>query len=112
VLSGDIRVQLDRKVPMRDGVLLSADIYLPTGPGPFPALLCRTIYDNQARYVDWVEPFVHGGYAVAIQDCRGRYDSDGDWDPYVCEANDGYDTQEWLGQQPWCDGSVGTFGIS
>lgn len=112
MLSGDIRVQLDRKVPMRDGVLLSADIYLPPETGPFPALLCRTIYDNQGRYVEWVERFVRGGYAVVIQDCRGRYDSDGTWEPYVCEANDGYDTQEWLGRQLWCDGTVGTFGIS
>jgi putative CocE/NonD family hydrolase len=112
MLSADVRVQLDRKVPMRDGVLLSADVYLPEGAGPFPALLCRTIYDNQARYVEWVERFVHGGYAVVIQDCRGRYDSDGEWNPYVCEAEDGYDSQQWLGQQPWCDGNVGTFGIS
>jgi putative CocE/NonD family hydrolase len=112
VLGDDVRVQLDRKVPMRDGVLLSADVYLPDRPGPFPALLCRTIYDNQSRYVEWVERFVGGGYAVVIQDCRGRYDSDGAWDPYRCEADDGYDTQEWVGGQPWCDGNVGTFGIS
>ncbi|HVC35287.1 MAG TPA: CocE/NonD family hydrolase, partial [Chloroflexota bacterium] len=112
MLGAHVRVQLDRKVPMRDGVLLSTDVYLPPEPGPYPALLCRTIYDNQIRYVEWVQRFVDGGYAVVIQDCRGRYDSDGDWDPYLCEANDGYDTQQWLGQQPWCDGNVGTFGIS
>ena len=49
---------------------------------------------------------------MVIQDCRGRYDSEGTWDPYVCEAADGYDTQQWVGQQPWCDGTIGTFGIS
>ncbi|MBM3804630.1 MAG: CocE/NonD family hydrolase [Acidimicrobiia bacterium] len=106
-------VQLDVKVPMRDGVNLSADLYRPRRSGPFPTLLCRTIYDNQQpRYADMVETFVQRGYAVVIQDCRGRYDSEGVWDPYVCEAPDGYDTQEWIGRQAWCDGNIGTFGIS
>jgi hypothetical protein len=108
-----IQVKLDLKVPMRDGVLLSADLYRPSLEGRFPTLLCRTIYDNQQlRYVEWAVRFVRAGYAVVIQDCRGRYDSDGTWDPYVCEAEDGYDTQQWVGQQPWCDGTIGTFGIS
>jgi uncharacterized protein len=108
-----VYVTLDLKVPMRDGVLLSADLYRPALEGRFPTLLCRTIYDNQQqRYVEWAARFVRGGYAVVIQDCRGRYDSDGVWDPYVCEAADGYDTQQWVGAQPWCDGTVGTFGIS
>ncbi|MBI3978510.1 MAG: CocE/NonD family hydrolase [Chloroflexi bacterium] len=113
MLSQNLRIHLDTRVPMRDGVLLSADVYLPLGDGPFPVLLCRTIYDNQQpRYADMVEPFVSHGYAVVIQDCRGRYDSDGVWDPYVCEAPDGYDTQQWIGRQPWCDGNIGTFGLS
>jgi putative CocE/NonD family hydrolase len=112
MLGSHVRVQLDRKVPMRDGVLLSTDLYLPPEPGPYPALLCRTIYDNQVRFVEWAQRFVDAGYAVVLQDCRGRYDSDGEWEPYLCEAADGYDTQQWLGQQPWCDGNVGTFGLS
>ncbi len=106
-------IQLDVKVPMRDGVNLSADLYRPRIGGSFPTLLCRTIYDNQQpRYADMIEVFVKHGYAVVIQDCRGRYDSQGDWDPYVCEAPDGFDTQEWIGRQPWCDGNIGTFGLS
>src|SRR5688572_7804762 len=108
-----LHVQMDLKVPMRDGVLLSADLYRPAGEGSFPALLCRTIYDNQEkRYVDWAVRFAEAGYAVVIQDCRGRYDSDGIWDTYLCETLDGYDTQQWLGVQPWCSGRIGTFGRS
>ena len=108
-----MRIQLDVKVPMRDGVRLSTDVYLPPSGGPFPALLSRTIYDNQQqdRYYAWTR-FVENGYAVVMQDCRGRYDSEGEWQPYINEAHDGYDTQQWIGAQPWCDGKVGTFGIS
>jgi putative CocE/NonD family hydrolase len=108
-----LRLQLDVKVPMRDGVLLSADIYRPPQGDAFPVLLLRTIYDNQqARYVEWARRFVEAGYAVVMQDCRGRFDSDCAWEPYVKETNDGYDTHEWIGRQPWCNGRIGTFGIS
>ena len=104
---------LHQPVKMRDGVDLSADIWLPPSGDRFPALLIRNIYDNAApRYLDWMEAFVAAGYAVVAQDCRGRHDSDGIWDPYICELNDGYDTHEWVGQQPWCDGQVATFGVS
>ena len=106
-------LQLDVRVPMRDGVFLSCDIYRPTVGAPFPTLLIRTIYDKQQdRYVGWTRRFVERGYAVVMQDCRGRHDSDGPWQPYVNEANDGHDTIQWVGSQPWCDGNVGMFGIS
>ena len=107
------RLRLDVGVPMRDGVRLSADVYLPPRGEPFPVLLLRTIYDNAgSRYVEWVMPFVRAGYAVVLQDCRGRFDSDGTWAPYVCEAEDGFDTHAWIARQAWCDGSIGTFGVS
>ena len=110
------RLKLNIPVPMRDGVNLSADIWLPPsslGDGPWPVLLLRTIYDNQeARYIEWTREFTARGYAVVMQDCRGRGDSDGDWEPYVCELYDGFDTHEWIGEQDWCDGNVGTFGLS
>ena len=98
---------------MRDGVRLSADIHMPSSGGPFPALLLRTIYDNQEpRYLQWTRRFVEAGYAVVLQDSRGRHDSEGKWDPYMCELEDGFDTHEWIGQQEWCDGQIGTFGLS
>ena len=107
------RIQIDVKVPMRDGVLLSADIYRPNEGSPFPTLLVRTIYDNQGEnLVDWASRFVKRGYAVVMQDCRGRFDSGGEFSPYFQEAEDGYDTQEWIGAQEWCDGNIGTFGTS
>ena len=108
------RLILDVKVPMRDGVMLSADIWLPpTGDGPWPSLLLRTIYDNQEpRYIRWARGFTAAGYAVVMQDCRGRGDSAGDWLPYLCETEDGYDTHEWVGRQPFCNGQIGTFGLS
>ena len=110
------RLRLNIQVPMRDGVNLSADIWLPPtslGVGPWPVLLLRTIYDNQeARYIEWARQFTARGYAVVMQDCRGRGDSDGDWEPYVCELYDGFDTHEWIGEQNWCDGNIGTFGLS
>ena len=106
-------IQLDVKVPMRDGVRLSACIYRPDKEGRYPTLLVRTIYNNkQVSYLAWTRRFVEAGYAVVMQDCRGRYDSEGPWEPYIHEAEDGYDTQQWIGEQPWCDGNIGTFGIS
>ncbi len=115
------RIMLDVRVPMRDGTLLSADVYLPPAGDQFPVLLTRTIYSKESYpetdgarpngYVGWGERFIEGGYAVVIQDCRGRYDSDGVWEVYV-QDEDGHDTVEWLIRQPWCDGNVGMFGIS
>ena len=111
--SQPVRIQLDVKVPMRDGVNLSTDIYMPPEGGPFPTLLVRTIYDNQADWcIDMAKRAVLQGYAVVMQDCRGRFDSDGEFSPYFQEPQDGYDTQEWIGAQEWCDGNIGMFGSS
>lgn len=108
------KLLLDQKIPMRDNINLSADIWLPdNGPGPWPVLLLRTIYDKQeTRYINWARGFNKNGYAVVMQDARGRGDSDGEWDPYRCELNDGFDTHEWVGKQKWCNGKIGTFGLS
>ena len=106
-----MQVKLDQAVSTRDGVRLSADVYLPLGAGPFPVLAVRTVHDNQAAAaLQWVPRFVEAGYGVVAQDCRGRFDSAGAWDPYVHEAADGHDLLEWIGAQPWCDGQVGMFG--
>jgi hypothetical protein len=108
-----IRTMLGVPVPMRDGVRLSTDVYLPEGPGPFPVILIRTPYSNNVDYnVQDGVYFAQRGYAVVIQDVRGRFDSEGAWAPFVHEAEDGYDAQEWCGTQPWSTGKVGTSGAS
>jgi putative CocE/NonD family hydrolase len=104
---------MDLKVPMRDGVLLSADVYRPAGGAKAPAIVFRTPYDNgHPRYVEQALWFARRGYAYVAVDCRGRHDSDGKWYAWHHEADDGFDTQEWVGEQPWCDGQVGTTGGS
>ena len=103
-------------VPMRDGVVLRADVYRPAGGGRHPTLLHRIPYGKHSpRYRSmYLDPMraLDRGYAVVIQDVRGRHASDGEWYPYVNEAQDGYDTIDWIASQPWSDGNVGMFGIS
>ena len=106
--------QTDVSIPMRDGVVLRADILLPGAAGRFPALVYRTPYGKQFAEKEYktFEKAAARGYAVVIQDVRGRYASDGDFNAYRNEGRDGYDTIEWSARQPWCDGNVGTFGLS
>ena len=108
----DVEMRLDVKVPMRDGVELSADMYLPRGEGKFPTVLMRTPYSNNTD--DMIAKgcrLANSGYACVIQDCRGRWDSAGDYYPFR-EGEDGYDTQEWVGRQEWSDGKIGMAGGS
>jgi putative CocE/NonD family hydrolase len=116
----------DTMVPMRDGVRLATDVYLPEGGGPFPVLLERTPYGKHASNhgdVTLADPeprtkpeiarwFAEAGYAFVLQDCRGRYGSEGVFTKYLDEAEDGVDTLAWLLDQPWCDGRIGTLGLS
>ena len=101
-------------VQMRDGVVLRADIWLPKAEGRFPTLVYRTPYGKQNAPKEWTtfDAAVRRGYAVVIQDVRGRYASDGEFLPYQNEGKDGYDTIEWAAKQAWSDGNVGTFGLS
>lgn len=112
---------LEVMMPMRDGVRLATDLYFPAKPddpgaraeGCHPVLLVRTPYnkrDDGARV--GAEYFTRRGYIVAIQDCRGRYRSEGTFYFLTQEPEDGYDTIEWLGAQPWSTGKVGMFGTS
>jgi putative CocE/NonD family hydrolase len=107
-------VSKDVAVPMRDGVVLRADVVLPSVAGRFPTLVYRTPYSKQFSLKEGstFEKAVARGYAVVIQDVRGRYASDGDFSPYQNEGHDGYDTIEWAARQAWSDGNVGTFGLS
>ena len=115
-----MKVRIDVATEMRDGVLLSSDVYLPAGEGPHPTLLCRTIYGKQSGEIctdlaylqEWVPRFLDAGFAVVMQDCRGRYDSGGDFVGYVNEADDAADTLEWIAGEAWCDGNIGMFGQS
>ena len=108
-----IRTQKDVQVPMSDGVVLAADIYFPPGKGPFPVLLMRTPYNKTDKEgVAAAEPFAKHGYVVVLMDSRGLYASHGEWHPYIDEGKDGYDTQQWIGHQSWCNGKIGMWGIS
>jgi uncharacterized protein len=108
------RVDTGVAVPMRDRVVLRADLHRPPGDGRFPVLVYRTPYDRTslAGGSSLVRDAVSRGYAVLIQDVRGRYGSGGVFDPYRQEGRDGYDTIEWAAHQPWSNGAVGTFGLS
>lgn len=113
-------VQKNVMVPMRDGVKLATDLWLPESDKPTPALLVRLPYSKDgypAAEIDYVTGpnifrLLEEGYAIVYQDCRGTGASEGDFEPVVNEADDGVDTIAWLCEQPWCDGSIGTFGHS
>ncbi len=104
----------DIAVPMRDGTILRADVWLPRPDGSFPTLVYRTPYGKQFAPKEWTtfDKALVQGYAIVIQDVRGRYASDGEFVPYQTEGKDGYDTIEWAAKQPWSDGDIGTFGLS
>ncbi|MDA9095861.1 CocE/NonD family hydrolase [Porticoccaceae bacterium] len=104
--------QQDVLTPMRDGVSLAMDLLMPEGGGPFPVILTRTPYDKTGSCNAAAEDYARRGYVVAMQDCRGRFNSDGNFEPYQQEHNDGFDTIEWLAEQEWCDGNVGMIGGS
>jgi putative CocE/NonD family hydrolase len=99
---------------MRDGVILRADVMLPSASGKFPVLVYRTPYGKDNAPKEWTtfDKAAVRGYAVVIQDVRGRYASEGEFDAYRNEGRDGYDTIEWAAAQPWSNGIVGTFGLS
>jgi uncharacterized protein len=122
-------MQIDRDVMIaaRDGVQLATDIYRPDGKGEWPVLMERTPYGKQLSSrseitlaqpdcpmtrEEFARPFVEDGYAVVFQDKRGRYASGGRYRKYLGDAEDGYDTCAWLVEQSWCNGKIGTFGLS
>src|SRR5262245_58928732 len=118
-------------VRMRDGVRLATDIHRPARDGKavdarFPVILERTPYGKAltsrsertaanpepVSRADLARIFVAHGYVVVYQDCRGRHNSDGSFTKYLDDGPDGFDTVEWLAQQPWCNGRIGTMGLS
>ena len=110
----DIRVDNRVAIPMRDGVILYADVYRPVDEGRYPVLVSRTPYSTErfpAAYEAGVY-FSRRGYVYVFQDVRGRHESDGRWEPFFDDEKDGYDTIEWAAKQRWSNGKVGMEGGS
>ena len=113
-------------IPMRDGIHLATDIYLPTGNcGPFPVVIERTPYDKSkpsrsekqrdGQHISreqMAARFTDQGFVAIFQDCRGRYASEGVFTKYTAEGEDGFDTLAWIVRQPWCNGKIGSMGLS
>jgi len=129
--AADVALTSDVMVPMRDGVRLATDVYRPARDGkpisgPFPVILERTPYGKTVvsrSELSLADPtpksraevarfFVTRGYVFIYQDCRGRYASQGAFVKYLSDGADGYDTCAWIVGQPWCDGKIGTMGLS
>jgi len=103
----------DERVPMRDGVRLATDVVRLDDGTPRPALLMRTPYSRAgSRLTTDAVSMARAGWAVVIQDARGRFDSDGDFRPFHQEVDDGYDAVQWCAAQPWCTGDVAMWGGS
>ncbi len=102
-------------IPMRDGTYLSMNLYMPAGAtGRLPTLLLRTPYNKNLDpgFYDARNVMVGRGYVVAVEDMRGRFESEGHYKPGVADRNDGNDTVTWIAGQPWSDGKIGTMGCS
>jgi putative CocE/NonD family hydrolase len=99
-------------VRMRDGIRLSANVFRPGAPGRYPTILLRTPYNKGEELTPNFQSFLNHGYAFVIQDVRGRYRSEGRFDPINQDVNDGDDTLNWIARQPWSDGNVGMYGGS
>jgi len=111
-----LTVERDVAVPMRDGTVLYADVYRPAAAGRYPVILLRTPYNKAFARIAYLQldPMraAARGYALVIQDTRGRYASGGEFYCFRAEADDGYDTVEWAAAAPWADGNVGMYGAS
>ena len=108
-----VKIEIGVRVPMRDGVTLSANVFRPDRPGKFPVIILRSPYGkNSASQIGFGRFFAGNGYVYIVGDSRGRHDSDGTFHAMHDEAEDGYDTIEWAAAQAWSDGNVGTFGGS
>lgn len=113
---------VDQKVmmPMRDGVRLATDFYRPKGDDPVPIVFSRTPYnfntygngEMNTRGMQTALEWVKKGYAYVVQNERGRFFSEGEWDILGTPLSDGYDAMEWMSKQPWSNGKIGTLGCS
>ncbi|MBX7122322.1 MAG: CocE/NonD family hydrolase [Opitutaceae bacterium] len=117
----EVIVRKDVMVPMRDGVKLATDLYMPAkngkpAPGRFPVVLTRTPYDKSETAwtpLNVIGPYYASrGYVFVAQDTRGRFASEGEWHMLTDDGRDGWDCGAWIAQQPWSDGKIGMFGTS
>ncbi len=110
-----VKIDIDAPVPMRDGTVLRANIYQTASEEPQPVLLTRLPYGKDlvlgTGFLDPVRA-AQSGYIVVVQDVRGRFRSEGEFEPFTHEFEDGYDTVEWCARLPGCNGQVGMFGAS
>lgn len=118
-MSSSIRIENDVSIPARDGTILRADIFFPDDGAKHPVIFMRTPYDKiklakSASEIVNIISMVKSGYAVVLQDVRGRFTSAGEWmqDRFAIEEKDGFDSVEWIASQKWCDGNVGMAGAS
>ena len=107
-----IIIEKNSMVPMRDGTQLATDIYRLAERGAAPAIVLRLPYDKESRVSPEMMAFVQAGYVVVMQDTRGRFASEGEFNANFQEINDGADCYQWVAQQPWCNGRIGTLGGS
>ena len=111
----EVRLDPTHMVPMRDGVRLATDLYFPVGTDtPLPVVQIRTPYGKlpHRREASAARYFASHGFAVAVQDMRGRYQSEGEYFVSRADREDGYDMVSWLAEQPWSNGRIGTYGCS
>jgi putative CocE/NonD family hydrolase len=114
--SPDVVIQANVMVPMRDGVKLATDLYLPAKDGvpsteKLPVILTRSPYNKDGAKKHG-EYFAQRGYVFIAQDTRGRYGSEGVWHWMTDDGQDGADAAKWIGQQPWSNGKIGMMGTS
>jgi uncharacterized protein len=109
----DVRLLHDQRVPLRDGISLSADVYLPLGAQALPTIVQWTPYEStRERFVAWGVWFAKRGYAAVVVDVRGRYESDGQFTAWTHDGQDAHDTLTWAADQQWSNGRIGTWGRS
>lgn len=109
----DVRLLHDRRVPMRDGISLSADVYLPLGARGQPTIVQWTPYEStRERFISWGVWFARRGYAAVVVDVRGRYESEGHFTAWTHDGQDAHDTLTWAAGEQWSNGRIGTWGRS
>ena len=108
----NILIEKNLQMPMRDGVLLATDLYRDADAKTAPCVIIRLPYDKEGAVSREVMTQVQAGYHVIVQDTRGRFASQGEFDANFQEINDGADCYAWVAQQTWCNGNIGTLGSS